>query len=742
MFKVHKSDLRSELRSAVSALAIAAGAFAAAGSANADPVLLNSSSGTYSLFSSTDTAIELVSGTTAYYVKNNVTWAPPANTLKLGAGDPAHDGSNAGISTTGSCVFNWDCGNAHAPTITVDSGATLTFAGRTTVNQSWYFGNVELQSALVSKGDLVFEFPGPTQSWGNPLVAFLGTNQFLGNMTLQNQAYVELGYSWSKAASVFGPNTNISLAANSRLDIYQLESSPLVMGGTISGTGTLNLYTGTLVINGANTGANPFAGSLVVSAAQTLVVGDASHSGAILGDPTHATATTLALTGSTSGGPILRGFGTIDMLVANSAAVVQPGYGSSKLGNLTVAAYTQDNTGTLKVEVSPDAVSGLHVLGNATLGGTLNVTIDAGNYATQIYNIVQVDGTMSGDFKSITTSSAVQGAIAAVTRTDHGYQVVTQVVQGKAATAPIVVGHLVDVNRLNNAYFIGSLYDRINVDSPRGDQQIGRNKYVWVEGFGRQSSVSRNDVGYHATTAGFTAGAEYRTESNKVVGVAVSYSSGDMKAKGASTASMDAWTVAAYGGADVQYFRLDGALFYNGYSTDAERAFGTPGTAKTSPSGYAWGGSLQVSLPLFRGLVTPYLRGVLSRQHLDASVETGSPLLNLRYNAINGNYFVGDLGFRIDPLRSHPESKTKLFFTLALEHDFSALGEKVVGTFPVDNGQAWSSYWRGDSENTGVVGIDVARQITDKLEIAGRVNGRFSLFQTSGELALNAKYRF
>jgi hypothetical protein len=723
MLNTKAQSIRTRLSSSASALAF----ICAIGAANAATITLDGTNTPWNLGSDnvSDTLV-VKSGSSAAV---GFRWGTyDAGTLLAYWPDKPNGTGTANNLSADSYVSYNDPGNsvANVDKIQVESGATLR------IDNPW--GWVAYQS--------MFNVSGDTIMTGGANFNIMGTNSFLGNLTIGSGAGVIVGQSWATSQFNLGSATNLVLDSGSSLDLYLPGTFTANMGGALSGSGSLTVRTGTFMINGANTNANPFTGTITLGTAATLVVGDATHTSAALGDPGNPAAHTLAVTGNSGGAPILRGTGTIYANVVNSAGIVQPGYGGSALHSLTVSSYSQDNTGTLKVEVNPDSVAGLHVLGNASLGGTLNVTVDAGNYATQIYDIVQVDGTMTGDFKSITTSSAVQGAIAAVTRTDHGYQVVTQVVQGKAATAPIVVGNLVDINRLNNTYFIGSLYDRINVDSPRGDQQIGRNKYVWVEGFGRQSSVSRNDVGYHATMAGFTAGAEYRTESNKVVGVAVSYSSGDMKAKGDSTASMDAWTVAAYGGADVQYFRLDGALFYNGYSTDTERAFGTPGTAKTSPSGYAWGGSLQVSLPMFRGLVTPYLRGVLSRQHLDASVETGSPLLNLRYNAINGNYFVGDLGFRIDPLRSHPESKTKLFFTLALEHDFSALGEKVVGTFPVDNGQAWSSYWRGDSENTGVVGIDVARQITDKLEIAGRVNGRFSLYQTSGELALNAKYRF
>ena len=713
MLNAKNHTLRTRLTVSASALVFAA---CFGGVANAATVTLGSGNSPYNLQSdSVSDTVVVPTGATALLSAGYV--SPPSGGYLL------YSTSVNNISADNYCVFS-NCAT-NLDKIVVQSGATLQVDG------PW--GWQVYQS--------FFNASGTVEILSGKTIDMVGTNSFLGNLVVDSGATLTYGESWSTSQFILGANTNISLASGSTLNLYMPGTFTAAMGGTLTGTGTLKLNTGTLLINGANSAANPFTGTLTVAPGATLVVGDGSHATAVFGDPGHPTAQTLAIVGNTSGSPVLRGLGTIAANVVNQAGVVQPGYGSS-LGNLTVQTYTQDNVGTLKVEVSPTSVSGLHVLGNATLGGTLNVAIDAGNYTTKIYNIVQVDGTMTGSFKSITTSSAVAGAIAAVTKTSNGYQVVTEVVQGKAATAPIVVGHLVDVNRNNNTYFINALYDQIAIDSPRAGQQIGRNKYAWIEGFGEHSTLKRSDVGYHETTAGVRGGAEYRDEKNRIVGVAASYSAGDLKALGASTASMNTWHVAMYGGANVQNFRLDGALFYNGYSSDTKRSFDTSGTAATSPSGFSYGGSVQVSLPLYRGLVTPYIRGILSRQHLDGSAETGSPLLNLRYNAINGDYFLGDFGFKIDPFRSTPDSKTKLLLTVAVEHDFSALGEKVTGTFPVDQGQAWSAYWRGDSENTAVVGIDLARKVTDSLEISGRVNTRFTLYQTGGELALNAKYRF
>ncbi len=690
--------------------------------------------------------LEITSGQTAYIVPQWLADGGPGWGGELALGpNPAIIMNPTATSTNNPCQNSSLAWNGAAsclyggPKIQVDAGATLVLAGQQTNGVTQGYG---FEDTIHADGNVVFDDPG-IQSWdhNHAIDQIIGTNYFGGDVTLRPNSNVTFGLSWAAATTQFGPNTNIILGDTALLDVYQAPTAQLVMGGSLQGTGELRLSSGTLFINGANTAATPFHGNLNVRPGNTVVIGDVAHPGAVIGDPGNPASYTLTLAGAVAGGGNLRGFGTIAGNLVNTASVVRPGYGND-LGTLTVTGnYTQDALGTLRVQVTPTGASTLHVLGNAAVNGTLNIGIAPGAYKTQIYDILTVDGTMTGNFSSIVTDS-VQGAIGAVTKTAHGFSVVTQVVQGASATAPIVVGHLANANRLNDYYLVGALYDQIAQDTPRGKTEIGRNKYVWIEGFGHVSSVSRNDVGYHTDSEGFRAGAEYRTESNATVGVAMSYSTGNLKAKGASTAEIDTWHGAIYGGYDVTYARLDGVLFYDSYGTTTKRDFGTDGVAASSPDGYSYGASIQVSHSLMHDLLTPYVRGIYSRQHVSESSETGADLLNLHYLAINHNLFVADLGFRINPLRSLPESSTKLLVTVAVEHDFSPLGERVEGTFPVANGQSWFTSWRGDSENTLLLGLDVAQKITDAIEVSGRFNGRMSKYQTSGELALNAKYKF
>jgi hypothetical protein len=746
MLNIEKQTVRARLGIGVSALAIMT-VCGAMGAAQAQTFTTTTGFQTVTInqaFAAQYNEFEVASGTKAVIVPSwaQATWAVGNNTAItiLSPGGASNMSTLNPCQNSGLAYTSTSCLNG-APAIQVDQGGTLVLGGQQT-NGS-IVGGYGFEDEIHADGDVDIQYAGPPQSWGTPTQTFVGNNYFGGNLTLEPNTTATFGLSWATAQTSFGPNTNIILDNSSVMTLWLPGTYTATMGGSLQGPGTLDLEAGTLVVNGQNTAATPFPGTVSVSPGAVLMIGDAAHADAVYGDPANPTANTLTIHGTAAGAPTLAGYGTIAANVVNTGGNVRPGGTAGTLGNLTVQTYKQDPVGTLSVEVNPTSVSGLHVLGNADLGGTLKVTVDPGNYATRVYNIVQVDGTMTGDFASIATSSTVKGAIAAVTKTANGYQVVTEVVQGAAASAPVMVGHIVSANRLNDDYLVGSLYDQIAQDSTDNEVEVAPDKYVWGQAFGRYSTISREDVGYHTRAEGFTAGAEYRpTFHDAVIGLAASYSSERLKAKGNSTAEMGTYSIAAYGGVDLQYARIDGAVFYDTYGSSSKRDFGTNGVAWTNPAGDAYGASIQLSESMFNGLLTPYFRGIFTRQHLESSFETGADLLNLRYDAISDNTFAGDVGFRFNPFLSNAQSRNKLLLTLALEHDFSGLGENVNGTYPVANGQNWYSYWRGNAENSLLVGLDYAGMITDRLEITARVNGRASLYQTSSELSLGVKYRF
>jgi uncharacterized protein with beta-barrel porin domain len=638
--------------------------------------------------------------------------------------------SSPSTSSTGSCKFG-GC-FATADTITVEEGATIY------ITNPW--GWQPFQSIFNVSGDAVFEIA----DWGGGQTILMGTNTFLGNIELVagvggNTNTLQVGQDWSSAAIVFGENTNIILNDGTLLEMW-LGTSTSTMGGAVSGSGALTLHSGTLVINGASTAANPYTGAVTVGAGATLMVGDATHSSAVLGDLSDSTAT---INVNQSGGSlgVLEGYGTIYGNV-NNGGLVKPGGTSGTLGTLTIVGdYTQSSTGQLKVEVSPTGASSLVVEGDATLAGSLVINLDSGAYGNAVYQVLTATS-VSGSFSSVTTTGSVSGAIVGVSSSSTGVSLVTE-----KASSTQVIGHTVTANRTGIYNFTRSLYDVIALGaSPVGARQASADGEftVWAAAFGGIDNIGRDGIGYENKAAGLTIGGEYRTQwHNAVVGLAASYADGWMDVKNeAITASSDTYNLAVYGGADVQNARVDGVLFYNIYDAAAKRDFDTYGIAKSSPKGWAWGGSVQVSRSLFDDLVTPYVRGIFAKVHQNGITEKGSDMYDLAYDAINENTFVGDIGLKVRLLKPAPELKAKLDLTVAIQHDFSDPGEVVTGEFAELSGSSFTYKWDGNSANALLVGVSFADEVMDNVEVYGRLNGTFTVNQRAGELSIGARYKF
>lgn len=720
MLRMNAGKNRGRLYLSASALVVA---FCCLG-ANAQAQTVLTSGNTPWVMNGDTTVEELVvqSGDTAY-VTADYNSIPSGYLGIVWSGSPS-------TSSTGSCSFG-GC-YATADTITVEDGATII------ITNPW--GWQPFQSIFNVEGDAIFQ----AASWGGGQTILMGTSTFLGNITLEDGFWgstnnLQIGQSWGTASVVFGEDTNIILGDSTLLEMW-LGSSSATMGGSITGSGNVTLYSGTLTVNGAATAADPFTGAFTLGAGATLVVGDADHADAVFGDP-NASAATITIQASGSSLGVLRGYGTIYGTVTNGS-IVKPGGTSGVLGSLTIVGdYIQSSTGQLKVEIAPTGASSLIVNGDATLDGSLIITIDDGEYGNTVYQVLSADS-ITGEFSTVSTSGSVSGAIVGMTSDDTGIYLVTE----KASSAQMF-GHIVTATRTNLYNFAHSLYDVIDMGAPASGSKktaAGGEYRIWATPFGSVDNISRDGLGYNNTTYGVTVGAEYRTPwQNAVAGLAVSYGSGSMDVKGEDT-SVDSSTynVAVYGGADILYGRVDGMFFYNVFDATAERKFSGYGTAKSTPSGWAWGGSLQVSRNLFDNLVTPYVRGIFARVSLNAETETGLDLFDLAYDGIEKATFVADAGVRVHLLKPTPDLKAKLELTLAVQHDFSDRGEMVTGGFAELSGSSFSYTWKGNSENALLVGLNFADEVADGVEVYGRVNGMFTTQQRAADFQIGAKYRF
>lgn len=176
----------------------------------------------------------------------------------------------------------------------------------------------------------------------------------------------------------------VTLGANNLV----LTDADGAFGGTIGGTGQLDLNGGTETLNGVST----YSGGTFVNAG-TLVIGDASHTGAAIS----GAATILP-------GGTLAGYGAVGGSVANGGTLI-PGAAGAAPAVFTVGGnYSQSATGNLLIAVTPASSSVLNVDGNVSLAGKVTFAFAPGSYAAHTYPFVTTTGTISGTFSSYAVS--------------------------------------------------------------------------------------------------------------------------------------------------------------------------------------------------------------------------------------------------------------------------------------------------------------------------------------------------
>jgi hypothetical protein len=703
---MHRNKFQTRLCLSASALVFAA----CMGAANAVDVVLDTTNTPRSLMN--DTTVDnlvITTGNTGYLTADYNT-APTGNLAITWSGSPS-------VSSTGSCLFG-GC-FATADTISVQAG------GKIIVDNPW--GWQPFQSIFNVAGDAEFAIA----NWGGGTTILVGTNTFTGNLVLDagvgtNTNLLQVGQDWSASTIVFGTGSNVVLNSGSMLEMWMPNSAPAIVGGTVSGAGALSIHSGSMTINGTATGATSYTGTVTLGAGAGFVLGDSAHSGAKFGDIAGSTA---VINVNQSGGTLasVKGYGTFYGTLNNNG-IVAPGGTSGKLGTLAVTTYTQTSTGVLQVEIAPTGASLLAVSGHATLGGSMTVKIGAGDYGNSVFPILSA-GSLSGSFSTVSTTGSVAGAIVALQSTATGYNIVTE----KASSSQIV-GHLVTANRNGIYAFTDSLYD-VSRTGARGKVS------VWLTPTGRLDNIGRDGLGYGLSSYGVAGGVQYGADwKNAVIGLAVAYEHASLDVKHEDTkAHSNTINIAAYGGADVLYARVDGAVFYNTYDAATKRTLAGFGTAAGSPKGWGWGGTVQVSRALFNGRFVPYARGTFARVTQDAVSEKGVDTFDLAYNKINANTFVGDLGLKVNVL---PETaRVKLQATVALRHDFSDPGETIRGSFADLSGSTFDYHWKGDSQNTLIIGTNAGGEVLPNLTVFGRVQGEFTQFRRSVAFGLGAKYK-
>ncbi len=383
-----------------------------------------------------------------------------------------------------------------------------------------------------------------------------------------------------------------------------------IWSNNISGTGGLTKSgAGMLVLNGHD----GYSGATIVNGG-TLEIGDAAHRGA-----------SIASNVTVNGGGNLSGHGTIHGGVTNNGAVTPGG----SIGTLSVYGnYTQGSTGTLSLDVGPNAVSQLLVLGTANLDGRLDLNYLPGDYMPTVRTLLLTVGGISGNFASVTSTGApdmLQFVSYLPTAVDLTLQPASDVVVTSLSTAAIESAHRATGEVLSHAGL-----DRSGAETRSG---------VWLDAQGQFDQYRTSVPGQEFSTdsPSLLAGIDHSYDSGLRVGAAGGYSHINLQQSAAqASGAADQYQASLYGGFKSEGMMFSGSAGYTWAHFHAHRGFSStlgPQTASASFDGRIMSAAVQAEKRLSLGALSLTPRAGLDYAHLDrdGTAESGSPAFDLSY---------------------------------------------------------------------------------------------------------------
>ncbi len=628
------------------------------------------------------------------------------------------------------------------------AGANL-YTGGTTIGpgSALGLGNGGASGGIVGNvadnGTLMFDrsdsvtFAGAVSGTGNVIQAgsgatiLAGSNLYTGGTTINAGGTLQIGGGGGGGAIVG------AIADNGTL-VYDRADSVILASG-IAGTGALvQAGGGTLVLNG-QTGI----GGATTIAAGTLVVGDASHPGAVLNSAGGGV--------RVGAGGTLAGHGTIVGAVSNTAAgTVRPG---GSIGTLTVGSYTQGAGASLAVEVSPAAASRLAAAGTVSLNGTVRLTFDPGSYGAAIFPIV-TGQSVSGTLSAVTQSGAPGRELAALSYAPDRSQVDLVLttpnsasVYGDLATLAVDTAQAFGTGLLRalDSGFAGQPGPPAGgadmASQPTIEDERGR---VWLQPFGGiGQTAGGSGVTFHSVTTGISGGAARTFDNGSVGGIGLQYGGDRMTVSGAGNSATDtAYDIGLFGEVPVGSATFAGVAFYVGTDATVSRSAGAAGTAQSSPAGRGWGGALQLGYELMGGDVAPFAQFHYLNYRLDGATETGAGALDMRMQASRDVSERGDLGVRVrhrfvlDGVEVLPQA------WLGVEREFGDSGRSVTGGLALSPGSNATVASATPDRTAAVVEVKVAAKLSDRFQLFVDAGGRIGGNSQQGTALFGAAFRF
>jgi outer membrane autotransporter protein len=246
-------------------------------------------------------------------------------------------------------------------------------------------------------------------------------------------------------------------------------------------------------------------------------------------------------------------------------------------------------------------------------------------------------------------------------------------------------------------------------------------------------STTAAQTGYNFTTAGFTAGGDFRVTDNLLVGLATGYSHTGASFKGSGgSLENNAWPILAYAAYLPKNFYAFGSLGYTLNLFDLNRTinFGPINRgAKSSPVGNQFNlyGETGYDVQLRRAVFTPLVSLAYSQVWVDGFTEGGAGALNLKVNSQSAASVQTGVGAKVAvPLKVKSTPVVPQVYA-SWQHEY-ANGSRGLDARLSQGGSAFT--WRTDTvgRDFAVVGANVtvglAKNLTARLDYNAEVGRR------------------
>jgi uncharacterized protein with beta-barrel porin domain len=297
--------------------------------------------------------------------------------------------------------------NARAASIlggsgTINNSGTLSASG-TASNAAYLQGN---NDQFINSGTVAVTGTGANAVFSNTVGStFTATIQNLAGGQISSQtgsAIVTLnGNTTIINAGIVQSGAGTAITMGNGNDSLVLQTGSNIIG-TANGGGGSN----TVTLQGTGTASNQFVNfqSLVMQGAAWTWAGSGAFTSALVQSGTLEVDGSIAASSglTVNAGATLSGTGTVGSTTINTGGTLAPGNAANPTGTLTVAGNLALQSGAIYlVQVASSVASSTNVSGMATLGGaTVNAAFANGGYISRQYTIVTAAGGVSGGFAS------------------------------------------------------------------------------------------------------------------------------------------------------------------------------------------------------------------------------------------------------------------------------------------------------------------------------------------------------